>query len=221
MIIRCPNCMLISENSNNVYWEEGLYPDWAVINTFRNFTGRKGQGTEPHYHDGDEMWLFTSGRGEVWLDERSFEVTSNTAVYTPMGVMHRFQIFTDYEVIAVVTRLERQKRATHILVEEAGPPTPTVSGFVVSGSSNEGPFANRGSRCPLSEFRSVTLGAGEEIAQARLPSNEYWLVLAGTVDISIDGLTAELSPGDVALLKAGAVRCLRGEQGARLALARE
>ena len=138
-----------------------------------------------------------------------------------MGVVHRFQIFTDYEVSAVVTRLERQKRAIHILVEEAGPPTPTVPGFVVPGARNEGPFASRGSRCPLSEFRSVTLGAGEEIAQARLPSNEYWLVLAGAVAISIDGLTVELSPGDVALLKAGAVRCLRCGQGARLALARE
>ena len=39
-----------------------------------------------------------------------------------MGVIHRFQMFTDFDNLAIVTPLERRKRATHILVDEDGPP---------------------------------------------------------------------------------------------------
>jgi len=214
--------MLISQNSNSIYWEQGVYPDWTAFSAFRHFPNQmRGTGVEPHYHDNDEFWLFTAGRGEVWLDEQLFEITPNTIVYTPMGVVHRFQMFTDYENNAIVTRLERQKRPTHILVEEAGPPVPTVPGFVVCGTSNSGPFPNRGPRCPLSELRLVTFAAGEGVDETRLSCNEHWLVLSGTVDLTIDGVGLELSGDDVALLRAGAVRRLRSAEGARVVFARE
>ena len=154
MIIREGNYSIVSRNSNNVYWEEGLYPDWAAINTFRDYPHEPpGRGVEPHYHDGDEFWLFTSGRGEVWLGGKSFEITPNTAVYTPMGVVHRLQMFTGFDNVALVTRLERHKRTEHILVEEEGPPVPTVPSFVVPGASNNGPIGDRGER--LSAVRAA------------------------------------------------------------------
>ena len=147
MIIRDSNYMIISENSNNIYWEQGVYPDWTALSAFRDFPNQRiGTGVEPHYHDNDELWLFTAGRGEVWLDEQRFEITPNTMVYTPMGVVHRFQMFTDYGNNAIVTRLEREQRPTHIRVEEAGVPLPTVPGFVIPGDRNNGPFPNRGSQ---------------------------------------------------------------------------
>ena len=79
--------------------------------------GRPGGGAEPHYHDADEVWIFASGHGEAWVDGTTYDVTPNTAVYTPMGTVHRFQMFTDFYNASVVTRLERQKRADHLLVE--------------------------------------------------------------------------------------------------------
>ncbi len=222
MIVRSDNYMVISSNSNNAYWVEALYPRWAAINTFRYFPGqKKGQGVEPHYHDGDELWLFLSGRGEVWLDGKTFPLTANTAVYTPMGVVHRFQMFIDFENIALVTRLERQKRATHILVEESGPPVPTVPGLVIAGAENTGPFSNRGSRCPLSELRMVTLPAGATVEGDRLAANEYWLALSGVTSLAVDGAEFDLATGDVALLRAGVVRRLRSVEAAGLAVARE
>ena len=134
MIIENQRYMIRSGNANNIYWEQGIYPDWTALSAFRHFPDQQiGTGVEPHYHDNDEMWLFTAGRGEVWLNDQRFEITPNTIVYTPMGVVHRFQMFTDYENNAIVTQLERQKRPIHILVEEAGPPIPTVPGFVLPG----------------------------------------------------------------------------------------
>ena len=214
--------MIRSGNSNNIYWEQGIYPDWTTLNAFRHFPGQQiGTGVEPHYHDNDEMWLFTAGRGEVWLDDQRFEITPNTLVYTPMGVVHRFQMFTGYENNAIVTQLERQKRPIHILVEEAGPPIPTVPGFIVPGESNTGPIPDRGSRCPLSEWRVITFGPGEGIDDAPLTCNEHWLVVGGTINLTVDGLEIELSSEDLVMLKAGAVRQIHSTEGARAVLARE
>ncbi len=222
MIIANQHYVIRSENSNNIYWEQGIYPDWTALSAFRHFPDQRiGTGVEPHYHDNDELWLFTAGCGEVWLDEQRFEVTPNTMVYTPMGVVHRFQMFTGYENNAIVTRLERQKRPIHILVEEAGPPIPTVPGFVVPGESNNGPFPNRGSRCPLSEWRLITFGPGEGVDESPLTCNEHWLVVGGTIHLTVDGLELELSGEDLALLKAGVVREIHSVEGGRVVLARE
>ena len=222
MIIENQNYMIRSGNSNNIYWEQGIYPDWTALNAFQHYPDQQiGTGVEPHYHDNDEMWLFTAGRGEVWLDDRRFEITPNTLVYTPMGVVHRFQMFTGYENNAIVTRLERQKRPTHILVEESGPPVPTVPGFIVPGERNTGPIPNRGSRCPLSEWRAVTFAPSEGIDEAPLTCNEHWLVVDGTIDLTVDGAKFELSGEDLAMLKAGAVRKISSTEGARVILARE
>ena len=222
MIIENQHYMIRSGNSNNIYWEQGIYPDWTALSAFRHFPDQRiGTGVEPHYHDNDELWLFTAGRGEVWLNDQRFEITPNTLVYTPMGVVHRFQMFTGYENNAIVTRLERQKRPIHILVEEAGPPIPTVPGFIVPGDSNTGPIVHRGSRCPLSEWRVVTFSAGEEVDEERLTCNEHWLVVGGTINLTVDGLEFELAGEDLAMLKAGAVRRISSAEGARVVLARE
>ena len=222
MIIENKHYMIRSGNSNNIYWEQGIYPDWTALSAFRHFPDQRiGTGVEPHYHDNDELWLFTAGHGEVWLNDQRFEITPNTLVYTPMGVVHRFQMFTGYENNAIVTRLERQKRPIHILVEESGGPIPTVPGFIVPGEGNTGSIPNRGSRCPLSEWRAVTFGAGEGVDEAALTCNEHWLVVGGTINLAVDGLEIELSGEDLAMLKAGAVRQIHSAEGARVVLARE
>ena len=193
MIIKNNNYMVISKYSNKFYWEEGHYPDWTPINTFRYYLQESGKSVEPHYHDCDEFWLFAAGRGEAWLNDQNFDVTPNTVIYNPMGSIHRFQMFTENENVAIVTRLEKQKRPRHILVEEDGPPVPTVPGFVVRGPANNAPFADPGPRCPLSEFRVVNFTTGEKINEECLPCNENWVVLEGTIRLSVQNFEAELS----------------------------
>jgi mannose-6-phosphate isomerase-like protein (cupin superfamily) len=155
------------------------------------------------------------------LDDECFEITPDTLVYTPVGIVHRFQMFRDFETVAVATHYEGQKRSGHLLVDEAGPPLRTVPGFVVPGAGNHGPFPQRGSRCPLSELRLCTLAAGEEVGETQLTSNEHWLVVEGAIQLEVDGIQAKLFPRDMALLRAGAVRCIRADREARVALARE
>ena len=222
MIIRSDRHFVISENSNRTYWGEGLYPTWTAVNGMHCHSQQmRGTGVEPHYHDCDETWLYASGNGEVWLDGRVYEITPNTVVYTPRGVVHRFQMFTEYENNSLLTCLEGSKRRKHILVEEDGPPDPTVPGFVVPGAVNNGPIPDPGTRCPLSELRLVTFASGDEVEGGRLAVNEHWALREGSLQLTVDGLDVELAAGDLAMLRAGAVRALRAESGATVVLARE
>lgn len=222
MILNGANYHIRSNNSNVHYWEQDVYPRWTPLRVYRPISNQKqGGGVEPHYHDNDEFWFFTSGYGEAWLNGTVYKITPNTIVYTPMGVVHRFQMFTDFDNLAIVTPVERQGRGGHLLVEVDGPPVPTVDGYVVPGDINTGPITNRGSRNPLGELRTVELAAGEGLAEARLATNEHWAVIGGSLWVAVDGVEADLSYGDIALLRAGAVRTIRADTGARVVLGRE
>lgn len=220
--IKNPNYWITSRNSNTVYWGEGASPDWTVINSFMwHPAGGSGLGVEPHYHDADEVWIFASGNGEASVGGKTYDVTPNTVVYTPMGTVHRFQMLTEFDNVSVVTRLERQKRPIHILEEVDGPPVPTVPGFVIQGTDNNGPIADRGPRCPFTELRHVDYDPGTGVRESTLPVNEHWLVDNGSVILTIDGFETELVQGDVAMLRAGATRQLSAPDGAKVCLVRE
>ena len=246
MITGSTRFTIISKNSNVDYFGQSGYPDWSIISTFCHFPNQLiGAGVEPHYHDSDELWLFYQGYGEVWLDDERYEVTPNTTVYTPMGTVHRFQMFSNFGTVSAVTRLEGQQRGAHLWANDdlplpssvsaselhlpdgimpayqyGGPPVPTATGFVVPGVANTGPIAKPGPRCPLSEFRTLTFAAGEVVGTDRLSSQEYWAVLEGSICLQVDDHEAELAPGDVALLRSGALRRAKSSGGARVALAR-
>ena len=155
------------------------------------------------------------------MDGETYEVTPNTAVYNPMGVIHRFQFFTDGAAAGLIARLERQKRPGHLHVEEAGPPEPSVPGFVVPGTNNTGPFSQRGPRCPLSEMRLIVLAAGEQGANGQAPVHEYWMVIEGGANLTLGNTVFDLIPGDLAILRAGTGRDIASSEGAQLILARE
>ncbi len=222
MIITTENFHIRSQNSNAIYWEQGIFPAWTGLNAFRHFPPEAaGTGVEPHYHDNDEIWLFTEGRGEVWLDGHLYDITPNTIVYTPMGCVHRFQMFTVFENNAIVTPLERLRRPNHLTLEETGPPEPTVPGFVVPGADNTGPIADPGPRCPLSEWRAIALTDGQTAAEGELQLNEHWLVMEGTIGLEVDGWPIELASNDLALLRAGASRRIIARGDTRLMVVRE
>jgi len=138
MIVNHANYMILSANANTPFWEHWEaqpYPQWAALTGIAHVPVAPGFSVEPHYHDCDEFWLLIEGDGEAWMDDRAYLYTSNTAVYNPMGVIHRAQSFTAGLSSGLFTRLERQKRPGHLRTWEVGPPGPTVPGFVVPGGA--------------------------------------------------------------------------------------
>ena len=132
-----------------------------------------------------------------------------------MGVVHRFQMFTDFENTALVTRLERDKRPIHIIEEKHGAPKKTVPGFVICGEENNDPVKNRGKWFPLTELRQTCLSKNVTIKKEELENNEYWTVIEGHVLVKIDRFETLMSTGDVVLLKQGIVRELETSNGCR------
>ena len=228
MIIRDDQFIVFSKGSNEfpsplqglLHWDEKLYPAWAAIIAFHLFPQQVGNGVEPHYHDNDEFWLFTAGQGEVWLGDLSFSCSTNTLVYTPKGNVQRFQMFTDGEMVALATRFKGKKRAGHLLVESDGEPEPIGGGFVLGGSENLGDFSERAPHCPLSELRVVS-GDTSNYKEEIVSVHEYWLILSGTLHLSISDFEVELMRGDLAILRKGVRRHAKFLKGTRAVLARE
>ena len=137
--------------------------------------------------------------------------------------MHRFQLFTDSQNNALVTRLEGRQRQGHLVPAVEGEPHAAAAPIIVRGEQNDGPFPERGPRCPLSELRAATVAAGEPAAglDGTAAANEHLLVLGGDVELTVDGVTVTLARGDVAFLRGGASRRVASMDGAHVALARE
>ena len=222
MIFSDASYMVVSKNVFPSAWDEHLYPEWAKIRLLRHTPAqRQGNGVEPHYHDCDEYWHFITGYGEAWVDGQLYEITPNTTVYTPMGVVHRFQMFTDFDTVDAPTLHEgRKRRSGHLIVKDDGIPTPTASGFVVAGACNDGSFPDRGPRSPLSELRTIAIPS-DSTEEEQLSSNEHWVILEGAAHLTLEATEFELLEGDVALLKSGLFRRISFSSGARAVVARE
>jgi mannose-6-phosphate isomerase-like protein (cupin superfamily) len=205
--------ILSHEENNPAYWADDVYPTWATMKLFRYIPGQRiGNGVEPHYHDCDEIWLFLDGRGEAWLDGGPPQpIRPGTFVFTPRGVVHRFQMFTNFANAALRTELLGEKRGTHLIPEIHGAPTPSGTGFVVSAEEAIGEVPDRERRSPLSELR---IGRGEPKADRELISaTEYWVAMEGRLNVIVDGFSIGLGSGDIAILRAGADRAVSGDSG--------
>jgi mannose-6-phosphate isomerase-like protein (cupin superfamily) len=128
---------------------------------------------------------------------------------------------TEFDNVSVVTRLERKKRAKHLLESIDGPPVPTVPGFVIGGDENNGPIKNTGSRCPFTEIRYVDLEAGSNFNPTKLTNNEHWLVDIGKIQLNLDGADVELVQGDVAMIKTGTIRQISATNHTKVCLVQE
>ena len=128
---------------------------------------------------------------------------------------------TEFDNVSIVTRLERKKRATHLLESIDGPPIPTVPGFVIGGDENNGPIKNTGIRCPFTEIRHLDLEADMNFNPTQLENNEHWLVDIGKNQLNLDGADVELFQGDVVMIKTGTLRQISVTNHAKVCLVQE
>jgi mannose-6-phosphate isomerase-like protein (cupin superfamily) len=206
--------------NNPAYSDDEVYPEWTVLKLFRYYPDQvRGAGVEPHYHDMDEFWLFVDGTGEAWLDGVVHPVKPGTFVFTPRGVVHRFQMFNDFRNCAIATPHVGQMRKKHILVDVDGPPEKSGEGMVVPAELGRGKIANPEGRFPLSELRVVRDQASA--SKAKIDATEYWLALDGHLDVEVDGLSVRLGTGDIAILRAGATRSVSAADAEVYGFARE
>lgn len=234
MIIRQAESQFVAiDKSDNekIYWHPRVYPSWSELNVLRLFPNHvSGQGVEPHFHDGDEYWLFLDGIGEVWLGNTVHPVMHNAIVYTPAGVVHRHQVFTPASVVAAVTMLGGRRRDGHLQLfqKDYGNPTylklegsrapsddelvdrySTGDAFVMGGSENTSaaPDFRVG---PLSEFRCLDEGDTNWLGSpSQLERNQFFIVVSGSAKVAHDGFDVELVTGDVGMLEAGSTATIR------------
>ncbi len=68
-----------------------------LVNTMN--AGVKGS---PHKHDVEHCWYILSGRGTMFIQDRSFEIAPEMAVFAPANVLHRIEVGSDEDLTYVV-----------------------------------------------------------------------------------------------------------------------
>ena len=63
-------------------------PAWSDVTSAGIFRVEPGGRFDRHYHDCDEYWLVFSGRAQIALGARTYEVRSGDIVCTPTGTEH-------------------------------------------------------------------------------------------------------------------------------------
>jgi hypothetical protein len=214
MIVATDSYFALSTLSARDCWDDELHPEWARLRTVTYCPGQHlGHGSSRITTTMTSSGFFTAGYGEAWMDGECSPVTPNTIVYTPRGVVHRLQMFTDFATVGIRTRMCGMKRAAHLRVLEDGIPTPSAPGLVVPGEENTGPIAVEHPTCPVRELRLLTYAAAEDL-EWTTSSTEYLLEVCDTVRITVDGLCFELTStqrnyhvdgpgGDLLIVRAG------------------
>jgi mannose-6-phosphate isomerase-like protein (cupin superfamily) len=76
-----------------------------------------------HYHDGDEYWIISEGRGIVFSEGKLYEVGPGDCLATGMGHMHDFvKVIEPVRGVYFETSLEARKREGHLWPDVHGKP---------------------------------------------------------------------------------------------------
>ncbi len=84
MILRGDRHVIVSVSVNRGYWTGGHYPEaWTPVSVFKRYDPEpKGSGVEPHYHDGDEFWLFAEANEHLLVLAGDVELTVDGVTVT-------------------------------------------------------------------------------------------------------------------------------------------
>jgi len=92
------------------------HPELTQISTFGLFHGKRTDPlVELHFHDCDEWWIFTRGRGLIRTEGEVHEVGPGDMVYTPMGQEHEvIEVHEDLEGVWFEGERRGRKRRGHL-----------------------------------------------------------------------------------------------------------
>lgn len=91
MKINLINIPTVSGHNNSVFKKPliAFGQKKGKVATFNYAWLEKGMKVEPHRHDdGEEYYLFLSGKGKMLIGEKWFDVVENDYVTIPQGSMH-------------------------------------------------------------------------------------------------------------------------------------
>jgi mannose-6-phosphate isomerase-like protein (cupin superfamily) len=97
--------------------------DAHPVNTGDPVTHRKATSLDVHYHDCDEYWIVTEGRGTAWISGRFFPLGPGDCLAIGMGHHHDFPTVEQGPVRGAFfeTTLQGQKRVGHLWAHTHGP----------------------------------------------------------------------------------------------------
>ena len=91
-------------------------PDWCEIGSIGRFTvATEGGRFERHHHDDHEVWMFSEGRGKIFLEGAEHYVQGGDIVLTQAGDIHDIvEVYETLRGFFIETGLPQGGRIGHL-----------------------------------------------------------------------------------------------------------
>jgi mannose-6-phosphate isomerase-like protein (cupin superfamily) len=90
-------------------------PELSEFSSFGVFKLKRGDTTEPHYHDCDEWWIITQGHALIATEGEEHEVERGHMIFTPSGEEHEVkEVYRALEGVYIEGPLVGKKRRGHL-----------------------------------------------------------------------------------------------------------
>lgn len=181
-------------------WESNKL-EWCKFSNCGLYKLSKGEGERDyHYHDCDEYFIVTEGKGILFLEGKEYEITLGDCVCIPMGGKHQIlEALENLTLVWIYDELKGEKRKGHILVKGGEKEIPYTKIVKLGKWREEKPSWSR-----LTDLGILIFPKGKvEMDYHFHDCQEYYFVSKGSILITLEGKERKMEEGDVCCIKVG------------------
>lgn len=178
-------------------------PEWSKFSAYGLYKLSKGQKEEDyHYHDCDEYFIITKGKGRLLLEGSIYDIGFGDCVCIPMGGKHQIlKSLEDLNLVWIYDELKGRKRKGHIPFND-GPEEFGISPVKIVKLGRweaEKPDWSR-----LADYGIMSFPKGEiEMDYHYHDGDEYYFITTGKLLVLIEGESFEAEAGDIVCIQMG------------------
>lgn len=176
-------------------------PYWSKISNCGLYKVPQGKGEKDyHYHDCDEYFIVTEGKGKLLLEGKEYEIVSRDCVCIPIGGKHQIlKALEDLTYVCIYDELKGKKRKGHILSQERDKCILPVK-LIKMGHWRKGkPDWSR-----LTDYGIINFPIGKvEMDYHYHDCHEYYFVTKGSLLTLVDGKEQKMEEGYVCPIRIG------------------
>lgn len=176
-------------------------PDWCKFSNCGLYKLSKGEGEKDyHYHDSDEYFIVTEGRGNLLLEGKEYEITVGDCVCIPIGGKHQIlKALEDLTLVWIYDELKGEKRRGHIPVKGGEKEIFEVKIVKVGKWPEEKPFWSRFTDLGILNFPKGKV----EMDYHYHDCHEYYFVTKGLLSLLVEDKEEEIKEGEVCPIRIG------------------
>jgi len=176
-------------------------PEWSRFSNCGLYKLSRGEKEEDyHFHDCDEYFIITEGKGILLLEGKEYSIVAEDCVCIPMGGKHQIlEVLEDLTLVWIYDELRGERRKGHIPVKGEEKEVLYTKIVKLGRWKDEKPFWSR-----LTDLGILFFPKGKvEMDYHFHDCHEYYFLTRGKLLITIENKEIKMEEGDVGIIRKG------------------